>query len=468
MPNIHHLLKSVVLFLTVTTWVHAGTLQVQIKNDRMSLQARNCFLQDILHEIERQGVKISVDSKFNPQISASFSNRDLQKGLDSLLKPFSYILIWKASASPPGSQLAEIRIFNRGTPAQQSRSPDLAVARNPEDGSFYIKNTIMVRLKAGADVAAFKSRLSKINARIVSFHTGSGIYEIRMPENSDTPGWVKRFADFPDVAHAEPDYAFRSPSLYRYTGFDDAPISFAETDIPKGAAPIAVMDSGLNMDYGLDNVVLTSLDASNPHKPITDNNGHGTHMALIASGLIDPIGGGTQENLANPIIPIKLFDENGWSSNAHIIRGIDFALKNGARVISLSWKTQNPSAFLKDTLDYAHSKGVIVIAAAGNEPTGEPVYPAAYPSVTGIGALDPDGKTWQKSNYGSFVDVQAPGFAIFPTEYEGQTEMRAGTSISAAYVANQIASYLRRHPDASNEEALEAVKQKRNKGVSPK
>jgi len=433
---------------------------MQIKNNRLSLKAQDCFLQEILDEIERQGVKISVDPKFNPKISISLRNRDLQKGLDSLLKPFSYILIWKASASPPGSELAEIRIFNRGAPTKQNRSANLAVARNPEDGSFYVKDTILVRLKPGADIAKFKRHLSKIGGSIVSYHKGSGIYEIRLPENSDTPDWVRRLANFPDVAQAEPDYAFHSPILYRYPGFDNAPIRLAETDTPEGGAPIAIMDSGLSMDYGLANVVLTSLDALAPHTPITDDSGHGTRMALIASGLIDPIGGSLEEDLANSVIPIKLFDENGWSSNAHIMRGIDFALKNGARVISLSWKTQVRSAFLQDALDYASSKGAIVIAAAGNEPTGEPVYPAAYPSVTGVGALAPDGKTWQKSNYGTFVDVQAPGFALFPTEYENQAEMRAGTSISTAYVANQIASYLKLHPDASNEDALKAVQHK--------
>ncbi len=458
MPNIHSLLKFMVLFLTMTTWVYAGTFQIQIKNNRLSLQAQECHLQDILHELERLGIKISVDPQFNPQISASFPDRDLQKGLDSLLKPFSYLLIWKGTESPSGSELAEIRIFNRGAPTQQNRSSNLTVARNPEDGSFYIKNTVMVRLKPGADIAKFKSQLSKTGGRIVSYHPGSGIYEIRLPENSDTLGWVKRLANFSDSSHAEPDYAFHSPTLYRYTGFDNAPIRLAETDTPDGGVPIAIMDSGLTMDYGLDSVVLTSLDASDPNKPITDASGHGTRMALIASGLIDPIGGNTEEDQTNPVIPIKLFDANGWSSNAHIMRGIDFALKNGARVLSLSWKTQHRSAFLQDVLDYTRSKGTIIIAAAGNEPTGELVYPAAYPSVTGVGALAPNGKTWQQSNYGAFVDVQAPGFAIFPTEYE-EAEMRAGTSISTAYVANQIASYLGRHPDASNEEALKAVQQ---------
>lgn len=139
---------------------------------------------------------------------------------------------------------------------------NLTVARNPEDGSFYIKNTVMVRLKPGADIAKFKSQLSKTGGRIVSYHPGSGIYEIRLPENSDTLGWVKRLANFSDSSHAEPDYAFHSPTLYRYTGFDNAPIRLAETDTPDGGVPIAIMDSGLTMDYGLDNVVLTSLDAS--------------------------------------------------------------------------------------------------------------------------------------------------------------------------------------------------------------
>lgn len=458
MPRLQRYFSVMVALLLLTTGVYAGSLQLQIQDNRLTLLARDCPLRDILNALEKHGVKITADPRFNPSITASLRNHDLQKGLDSILKPFSYLLIWKKAVAPSGSVLAEIRIFDRGEPAPPRPSERLAVARNPQDGSFYIKNTVMVRLKPNADIDQFQRLINKLGARIIGRHSGAGIWEIRLPENADALDWLQRIANFTGIDYVEPDYAFHSPSLYRYTGLENAAIRLDNPYISDGAAPIAVMDSGLNMEFGLDSVVLNSLDALAPDQSIQDMNGHGTHMGLIASGLIDPIGASDDEDPANPIIPIKLFDDKGWSSNAHVMRGVDFALANGARILSLSWKTQQRSEFLQEALDHARAQGAIIIAAAGNEPTGEPVYPAAYPSVTAVGALDPNGETWERSNFGDFVDLQAPGFAIFPNELR-ESEIRAGTSIATAYIANQIASYLRRHPDASNEEALNAIRQ---------
>jgi subtilisin family serine protease len=112
---------------------------------------------------------------------------------------------------------------------------------------------------------------------------------------------------------------------------------------------------------------------------------------------------------------------------------------------------------LESALDYARSKGLIVVASAGNEPTGKPVYPAAFPSVIGVGALAPDGKSWENSNYGDFVSVYAPGFATLPVGYKGDPGAYAGTSISAAYAANVIADYLSEHPEATSQEVLDAL-----------
>ncbi|MBW1828933.1 MAG: S8 family serine peptidase, partial [Deltaproteobacteria bacterium] len=110
---------------------------------------------------------------------------------------------------------------------------------------------------------------------------------------------------------------------------------------------------------------------------------------------------------------------------------MDFALKNGARVMSLSLGAETNSKFLSSAFEYAESKGLFIVASAGNEPTGKPIYPAAYPSVIGIGALRPDGKKWGKSNYGDFVEFEAPGFAKLPVGYKGEPGIYAGTSISA-------------------------------------
>ncbi len=135
---------------------------------------------------------------------------------------------------------------------------------------------------------------------------------------------------------------------------------------------------------------------------------------------------------------------------------INFALENNARVMSLSWGSETKSAFMEKAFEYASAKGLIIVASAGNEPTGAPMYPAAFPSVIGVGALGPHGKkNWVNSNYGSFVAFYAPGFANMPVGYNGDPGIYAGTSISAAYVANTIATFLSQNPSAGTQEVLE-------------
>jgi thermitase len=160
-------------------------------------------------------------------------------------------------------------------------------------------------------------------------------------------------------------------------------------------------------------------------------------------------------------VAIRAMDDNGFTTDFTILNSIDFAIEKGARVMSLSWGSEERSDFLETILDYAAAKGVIVVASAGNEPTGRPVYPAAYPSVIGVGAAYPSGKTWDKSNYGSFVSLFAPGFAALPVGYKGDPGIYGGTSISAAFVANRIADYWSKYPESSIQQIKTAVHDKR-------
>ena len=111
-------------------------------------------------------------------------------------------------------------------------------------------------------------------------------------------------------------------------------------------------------------------------------------------------------------------------------------------------------------MEYANAQGLVNLASAGNNPTGNPVYPAAYPTVIGVGALGPHGKTWENSNYGDFVALYAPGFANLPVGHKGEPGMYAGTSISAALVANSIASYLSKNPAATSQEIQDFLNNK--------
>ena len=126
-------------------------------------------------------------------------------------------------------------------------------------------------------------------------------------------------------------------------------------------------------------------------------------------------------------------------------------------MLNLSWGSEIRSDFLEQDLNYAASRGLIIVASAGNEPTGIPVYPAAFRSVIGVGALGPDGNPWERSNFGDFVMVQAPGFASLPVGYKGDPGIYAGTSIASAFTSYLISDYLSENPNATTKEILNAL-----------
>ncbi len=456
-----HLFLSfiVTVFLTGLCSAYPGELEIRMTADRLSLHADQVPLKEILRRMAGMGIKVRIDPKLNPDISVRFENRDIQSALGSVLKSLDHVLLWDA-AGMPGERtfrLSEIQVFRSGRkdlmiPLGRN---SLTVVKNPKDGSLFVKDEILLKLAPGTGDSDFRKILKKIGGTVTGRNAALGVYKIRLPENTDVPALAELISKYPKIAEAKPDYAY-SVAVPRdfFSGIGDTPVPAAD-----GTVPIAVLDTGLARDADMDKVVRASLDALNPDDPISDSQGHGTQMALIAAGIIKPYGVAEDKSESRPpLIPIRAFDDNGFTSDFGIMNSIDFALKNGARVMSLSWGSETKSEFLEDAVDYAASKNIIIVAAAGNEPTGKPFYPAAYPSVIAVAALGPDGKPWEKSNYGSFVDLSAPGFATLPVGYKGDPGTYAGTSISAAFVANRVADYLSGHPDATKQQVYEALK----------
>ncbi len=438
-------------------------LEVQLRGDRLTLNAEKAPLQEILLRLSDFGIRVQIDPQINPAVTASFEARDIQKALESMLKGLDHVLIWESSPGPSGPvpNLVEIQVFRPGQKDLMRplrKASTLSIARNPKDGSLYVRDEILIRLKPGASLSELQKLLQDTGGVLVGSYPELGIYRVRLPQGSDVPGLVEEVEKRGGAGIAEPNYAYPLPPTPRELEWTPLRLSYADVfPQPKGI-PIAVVDSGLRADSGLDKFVLAFLDALNPDKSVSDAGGHGTQMALIAAGVVKPIGVKGDSVAQTPIIPIKAFDENGFTSNVLLMESIDFALNNGARVMSLSWGSETKSAFLSEALDLADSKGLIIVGSAGNEPTGAPHYPAAYPEVIGVGALAPDGRAWEKSNRGDFVDLYAPGFASLPVGYKGDPGIYAGTSISTAFTANRIAGLLSKNPKASKQEILDALR----------
>jgi serine protease len=140
-----------------------------------------------------------------------------------------------------------------------------------------------------------------------------------------------------------------------------------------------------------------------------DDHGHGTHVAgTIAQTTNNKVGvAGVAPDVA--IMPLKVLSARGSGSVSAIAQSIRWAADHGANVINMSLGGPSPIATMANAIKYARNKGVVVIAAAGNDGKGRVGYPAAYPGVFAVAATQFDESTTFYSNWGPEVDIAAPG-----------------------------------------------------------
>jgi hypothetical protein len=425
---------------------------VRMDGDRLTLQAKDNSLSEILGLLSDQGIRIRIDPRINPKITAAFKDRPIGAAMTSILRSVDYALIWRKEKASTADEprLWEIRIFYKGQEALAQplkKGVNLTVVNNG-DGTYHVKDILLLRLAPTVTEAALAALLDQLGASIVDAYAPLGIVRLRLPHGSDVPAITETIANTPGVQTAEPDYAYPLEGGRPATGRTSASAPPPSPPPSSGAALVAIMDSGLRSEYENSPFVQAAYDAVSPGAEVSDELGHGTQMALIAAGAVNPLGAGSSTPAGSPIVAIRAFDDNGFTSTYTLMRGIDYAIEKGSRVLSLSWGSETSSALLASAVRYAAAKGLILVAAAGNSPTGNPVYPAAYESVIGVGALNPDGDAWDQSNFGDFVAVSAPGLADLPVGYKGDPGTYAGTSIATAYTARRVAAILNQNPDA--------------------
>jgi thermitase len=135
---------------------------------------------------------------------------------------------------------------------------------------------------------------------------------------------------------------------------------------------------------------------------------------------------------------VKVADDNGKCDPSVVARGIVWAVDHGAKIINLSL-AMGASARLEEAVDYAWSRGAILIAAAGNKGTVEPSYPAYYENCLAVAGTNQNNSLALLSSYGDWVDVAAPGFNIYSELPQNQYGYKTGTSAAGAHVSGVAA-----------------------------
>ena len=173
---------------------------------------------------------------------------------------------------------------------------------------------------------------------------------------------------------------------------------------------VAVIDTGVTQVPDLAEIELVpgyNFVSDNPNA--ADDHGHGTHVAGTIAQATNNKLGVAGVAFGAKIMPLKVLSAQGSGSMAAISQAIRFAADNGARVINMSLGGPFPVSSIRSAVKYAREKGVIVIAAAGNDGRGRVSYPAKYPEVLAVAATQFDESTTFYSNWGRDVDIAAPG-----------------------------------------------------------
>jgi len=170
-------------------------------------------------------------------------------------------------------------------------------------------------------------------------------------------------------------------------------------------------------------------------EPPIDRQGHGTHVAGICAG--ETVGVATQADL----YALKVLGDDGYGSEANVIKAIEWSIDNKMDIINMSLGSSGATSVFQNICAIAYSKGLILVAAAGNEAIGDS-YPAAFgPSVISVAALEKDQRHAEFSNICNSLDISAPGVEIISAYKGGEYCSMTGTSMAAPHVSGCAAIY---------------------------
>lgn len=368
-------------------------------------------------------------------------------------------------------------------------------------------NEIIVGYKQNTDVEVLSRQVEKTTGAKLSRKGLKNFAVFKLPQGKAADVVMNQLKNDPNVEYVEPNYiahAFEVPNdtffnPYQWNFYDYGMTSngyvsnygiqaVSAWNITKGAGvKVAIIDTGVAYEnYGgytkAPDLANTLFDTANAYDFVNndthanDDNGHGTHVAgTIAQSTNNGMGAAGIAYQAT-ILPIKVLNSEGSGTYDAIANGIIWAADKGARVINMSLGGSSGSTTLQNAVQYAYSKGVVIVCASGNERKSTVSYPAAYTQCIAVGSTRFDGTRARYSNYGSALDIVAPGGdtsvdqnrdgygdgILQQTFAEGSPTdfgyyFFQGTSMASPHVAGVAALVLSAHPTYTNEQVRAAL-----------
>lgn len=355
-------------------------------------------------------------------------------------------LVESAAGSP--------ELVSEGAPAVAGR---LIVGLEPQSG-FGDTNGPVPRLMT--------SRLFSSTEQILAL--GGGLFRLDLEAGADQAQAVERLRRDGRVRFVEPDYLLELFDLTGPAPFGGMPSDPGwpaqdemrqieanrawEVTTGRPEIIIAMLDSGvLATHVDLTGKLLPGYDFLTNTPGAPDDQGHGTFTAALAAGSGNNGAGIAGVCWSCRIMPLKILNRDGRGPVSAFVQAIRYAVDNGARLINVSAGSTASSEAMREAVDYAYARNVLIVAAAGNRPEARPNYPAAFDRVLAVAAVTASGEIAGFSTFGAFVDIAAPGVNVLSASTAGNDRVRreSGTSVAAPLVTGAAGLVLALQPEAS-------------------
>ncbi|MGG1634744.1 S8 family peptidase [Paenibacillus sp. NRS-1760] len=227
---------------------------------------------------------------------------------------------------------------------------------------------------------------------------------------------------------------------------------------------IAIVDTGVDLEHpDLKPNLVPGANLVSPGESPDDDNGHGTSVAGVIAAVGNNGIGVSGILWKAKIMPIKALDHRGDGTEQELGEAILYAVRSGASIVVLSVGLHRYSPYMLDIVQYAESKNVLLVAAAGNDGVtfGEKAavkYPAAYPTVLAVGGVKSNNTVDSRSNRGTELDLVAP-WNVYTTAIGGLYKKEEGTSMAAPQAAAAAALIWARYKDMKPYQIRELLRQ---------
>jgi subtilisin family serine protease len=324
----------------------------------------------------------------------------------------------------------------------------------------YKSREVLVRLQPRSNVAQFNEAFGTQTDDQIP---GVPVLRLRTRPGVDPETLRANMRQDPRVVWAEPNYLLNTvenlpqqwiaifdggviPGLYlNQSALLQVNFGLAAGWSQGSGVTVAILDTGIStrspLLAGKSVVGWNALDGSAQTDDVpnfVDDNGNGavdeaTGHGTMVAGVVAQCAPGAS------LIPVKVLDSDGVGDVWSLVKGIRWAVDQGARVLNLSLGIRRYSALLAEAVEESGARGAIIVTSAGNNNTEQPQYPAGLPRALTVAALNPDNTKAAFSNFGERVDVCAPGVHILSAYWDGRSGAGTGTSFAAPFVTAQAA-----------------------------